>query len=534
MWALFAAFVVLLGGIGARLLYLSHEKHLAVSELQSTRVQTIAVSRGTIYDRYGEALVNREQYRLASVSPTSVCMQTVRDAQMDNIDEIVARLEKGERVTTPIHTWLPPTAGIVQITAPERYDAMGLACHVIGYVNGEGVGVCGVEKSCDALLSSYGGEATVRYQTDALGNVCDNSVDTLTNTLSRARGGVALTLDAQVQALVQATASSYMERGAVVVTDAKTGEVIASVSLPLYDQNHVDAALSSVASPLLDRTLIGYNVGSVFKILIAAAALEHGMSPHTVYTCTGSYTAGGQTFHCHNPLGDGALTMTEAMARSCNTYFIQLALDLGAKAIYDMAVSLGFTDRLSLSESYGTSRAILPSERDLSAEAALANLAIGQGDLLASPYHIASLVGAVATEGIYHTPTLLYGEADESGVIQPHNNRISSERVFSSKTAQLLHAMLLPVVERGTGIAAAPAHGFAAGKTGTAETGWEQEGEEVVQSWFAGYYPAEEPQYVITVLSENGGQNGCVAAPLFAAVADKLYAAGLVKVANEY
>lgn len=530
--ALFLTVVVLFGGIGARLLYLAREERLAVSGSQSSRVQTIAISRGTIYDRYGEPLVNRERRLVASVSPTADCMETVRDVIVEDAATVIARLEKGERVTTAISAWMPPTLGIVQIAAPVRYDSEGLACHVVGYVNGEGEGVSGVEKCCDERLSAFSGEATVRYRTDALGNVSSDSEDTLQNDLARCSGGVALTLDAQIQAIVAREAAAYMERGAVVVSAPETGEILASVSLPTYDQAHVETVLEDAASPLLDRTLIGYNLGSVFKIVIAAAALENGMSVHTAYTCTGSYTVNGQTFHCHNPLGDGLQTMDEAMEHSCNTYFIQLALDIGAEAIREFAVAAGFEDSLSLIDEYGTSRAVLPREQDLSADAALANLAIGQGDLLGSSYHVAMLLGAVAADGEWHAPSLLYGEVEENGTIRPLSTSTPAKRLFSRETAKKLQEMLLPVVVSGTGTAAQPSHGTAAGKTGTAETGWEQDGEEVVQSWFAGYYPAQQPQYVITVLSENGGQNGKTAAPLFAAIADALYAAGLVKAVN--
>lgn len=522
---------MLFTGIGGRVLYLSHQRDLAVAGSQATRVQTVAVSRGTIYDRYGEKLVNRERRIVASVSPTASCIQAVRGTIAEETEAVVARLEAGERVVTTLASWASPTVGLTQITAPVRYDAEGLACHAIGYVNDAGEGVCGIEKCCNEQLSAFEGEATVSYEVDALGRVCEDSEDVLTNTLSLCTGGVALTLDAQIQAIVGREASAYMERGAVLVTVPSTGEVLACVSLPMYDQNDVAASLGEAASPLLDRTLIGYDLGSVFKILVAATALENGMSVQTAFTCTGSCVVSGQIFHCHNPLGDGLQTMDEAMANSCNVYFIQLALALGADAIADMATAAGFAESLPIIDGYATSRAVLPSLQDLSADAAVANLAIGQGDLLASPYHVAMLLGAVANGGVWHAPTLLYGDVDVEGILHRSDDAKAEKRLFSAQTAEKLQAMLPAVVASGTGTAAQPANGTAAGKTGTAQTGWEQNGEEVVQSWFAGYYPAERPQYVITVLSENGGQNGATAAPLFAAIADELYAAGLVEAA---
>ena len=527
--AFLAVMAVVLTGLGVHLFTLTRGELRTATAQQSTRREVIAVARGTIYDRYRQPLVNRSKQIVASVAPFAECV-TLMEKTLSGTHRqaVVTALEQGERVLVPLGAWVPPTVGVTQICAPVRYDEEAVACHVIGYVNGENKGVSGIEKAYDDVLASFSGSAAVSYAVDALGRASVSGEDVPDNTLDKATGGVALTLDSEIQRIAQETASSYMERGAVVITEAASGEVLASVSVPLYDQNDVETALTDAASPLLDRARADYNLGSVFKVITAAAALENGFSAATAYTCNGYTEVDGIRFHCHNVLGDGEQTMQEAMTNSCNCYFIQLALDVGAQAIYDLAVKAGFANKWALAKDTDTACAVLPSRRDLSADAALANLSIGQGDLLATPYHVAALFGAVAANGMLTPPTLFYGTVDEKGVLTKAPASAQSVRLFSEKTASQLRRMLEQVVEKGTGTAAQTAEGTAAGKTGTAQTGWEQDGKTVVQSWFAGYYPAHKPQYVITVLSENGGANGKTAAPLFAEIADALFEAGLV------
>ncbi len=521
---------VVLTGLGMRLYSLSGGELQAASEQQSTRRETIAVARGTIYDRYLQPLVNRSKQIVVSVAPFSECVALMEQTLSGSYRQaVVSKLSQGERVTATVDGWLSPTVGVTQIRAPLRYERDALACHVVGYVNGENTGVSGIEKVYDTLLSSYNGEASVSYPIDAMGRVGMDGEDVLDNTLDKAVGGVALTLDGEIQRIVQQAAVSYLERGAVVVTDAVSGEVLASVSVPIYDQNDVETALTQSSSPLLDRTRTNYDLGSVFKIVTAAAALELGFSAGKTYTCSGYIEVDGTRFHCHNPLGDGKQTMGQAMANSCNCYFIQLALDVGASAIFDLAQRAGFAEAITLTTDYQTARAVLPSRRDLSADAALANLAIGQGDLLATPYHVAALLGAVAADGVMTKPSIFYGTVDENAMLTKDPTAPDTVRLFSASTAAQLRTMLQKVVEEGTGTAAQPREHTAAGKTGTAQTGWLIDGEEVVQSWFAGIYPADDPQYAITVLSENGGANGKTAAPLFAVIADALFEAGLVE-----
>lgn len=489
---------------------------------QSTMKLTVANARGTIYDRYLTPLTNTAVEIRAAIMPQATVMPSLRkQLSAELADGIEARLQEDTPVVVSLPQWLSPVRGVRQFEVPVRYSERQLAAHAIGYVDSTGTaGITGVEYACNALLST-GGELSVTYTVNGLGRVLTDGEVTVTDSLNAARAGVALTLDADIQRLAESAAT--MTRGAVVVTDASSSEILATVSRPDYRPTAVESALTAAGSPLLNRAITDYNCGSVFKIVTAAAALEADVPTDRRYTCTGSLKVGDTTFHCHHRLGHGELTMAEAFAVSCNPYFIQLAQEIGGARLYDMAASLGFGRALTLCEGWQTARAVLPALSELLAlPAELANLSFGQGALLATPTHMAALVGAVVNDGYCVTPTLLAGTVDATGSLIAAE-KLAATRAFSAETAAVLRDMMDGVMTDGTGKSAQPKWRAAAGKTGTAETGWYEDGEEVIQSWVVGYYPADEPRYVVVVLVENSEQTDETAAPVFKKLCEELY-----------
>lgn len=219
--------------------------------------------------------------------------------------------------------------------------------------------------------------------------------------------------------------------------------------------------------------------------------------------------------------------MIEALSVSCNTYFIQLAQSIGADAIYSMANTLGFGRKISLADGITTSVPLLPKRSALKQPAALANFSFGQGYLMTTPLHIAQIVATVANGGVMPSVQLIRSFVDED---QNENEapRGASYTVMSKQTAHLLQRMLYEVVESGTGRTAKPHNTTAAGKTGTAETGQKNGKVAVVQSWFAGYFPAEDPQYVVVVLAEDSATTRENASSIFCEISNNLYEAGVV------
>ncbi len=437
---------------------------------QSTRSVTLCSLRGTLYDRNGQALTNR----------------LVSYGQSDLL------------ASFPIYT---------------RYT--GLAPHLIGYpTSALSRGYTGLEGGFASVLQQYSGVLKVSYPTDAEGNRLSGIPVTVEDTLSQAAGGVVLTLDARLQQFAGEQLGDL--RGGIVVMQ-KDGEVLALCSSPAFDPDNIQAALQSTASPLLDRTLSAYDVGSVFKTAVAAAALEAGVSPERRYNCVGQIDVNGVVIRCHRHSGHGEQTLKEAFGNSCNPYFIDLALELGKTDLLAMAQSMGFGQAVTLAPGIRSKAGNLPSSLDLSVPAALANFAIGQGTLLATPLQVAAAVNCVATAGMYVPPQLVLREVDEFGHTVQEEERPPGHRVFSKETGWQLLSLMRGVFENILPEYDPP--GGSAGKTSTAQTGMvAEDGHKVCQTWLAGVWPAEDPQYTVVVFVEDGESGSVSCGPLFQAV----------------
>lgn len=520
----FTALLLLFGSIVLRVYQLTSSELSQAAQQQSTLTVTVANTRGTIYDCRMRPLVNEGLEYRACIAPfpitTAMLSKTLEPSAWADLNE---RLKLGKPVVTTLQTLLPPTEGISQFQVAKRYSGTLLAPHLLGYMDAEGThGLTGVELAFDEYLNSVGGSLSVTYSVDANGRPLQGVQPTFQNTLSNADAGVVLTLDADIQKLAEKAARSSISRGAIVIMEPSTGRILAMVSLPDFQPDTVAECLEAPYSPLLNRTMCNYNCGSIFKIVSCAAALEAGVSTDTTFTCTGSVKIGNVIFHCHNKLGHGTLDMKNAFAQSCNPYFIQLIQLVGAENMYAMATTMGYDRALLLADGMKTARAILPSLENLQLPAELANLSIGQGELMATPIHVAQMVSTVLNGGQLIRPTILKGYVDSAGVFT--EAAISPpQTTFSEEIAATLREFLVYAVNHGTGTTARPSHGGAGGKTGTAETGWVQNGESVVQSWYAGYYPGERPRYAIAVLAEDKDTTGARSAPLFKKLCDELY-----------
>ena len=189
----------------------------------------------------------------------------------------------------------------------------------------------------------------------------------------------------------------------------------------------------------------------------------------------------------------------------------------------DMMRRLGLEQSTTLTEGWDTPSAILPNEQDLSADAALANLSFGQGDLMLTPLQAALLAGVAASGGNLLSPEVVLGYVDVNKTFVEKERR-GGETVISSRTVNLLRDMMKRVVTDGTGIRAQGNVVNAAGKTGTAETGQRNSaGYPVVQSWFTGYFPADNPRYVITVFAEDAQNTDADTAKAVCEISNNLY-----------
>lgn len=333
-----------------------------------------------------------------------------------------------------------------------------------------------------------------------------------------------LTLDAGLQ---QASFDALGgRRGAIVALRPSTGEVLAMVSSPGFDPASLlgpDAAdvrsrlLDDPDEPLLNRA-IGrtYPPASTFKVVVASAAVETGLAgPDSLFPDPTEVTLPSSTATIRNydrgPCVDGTqVTLDTAFRRSCNTIFAMLGMELGAATLAETAQSFGFGIALPLELPVQPS--VFPTDLD---EAALAQSAIGQRDVRATPFEMAAVAATVANGGLLMRPYLVQRVVDADGADVAVTEPEILARVVSPATAAIVAEMMEGVVASGTGTKATVPNVRVAGKTGTAEN---DEGPPDV--WFIAFAPVEAPTIALAVLIEGGGDagenatGGSVAAPV--------------------
>ncbi len=525
-WCLFFVFLWGVIGLGGRLAYLAlGTPYAAAAARQSLYTVQVDWPRGQILDCAGQPLTGRQTvYKTAATAAPAVVTELYRRFAGERRAGLL-RLAAG-RTPFTFATDRPFRAeGAVSFLCREERPTVQTAVHLAGCVNAAGQGVSGLQKAFDSLLRCPA-SLTVTYACDAAGGALAGLAPVAVRRPPAVPAALFTTLNERVQ---QAAERAFPpgRRGAVVVQKLGSGELAAAVSRPDYSPARQEEALNRADSPLLNRCFTAYNVGSVFKLCVAAAALEAGISPEERYVCSGSVLCGAR-FRCHNEEGHGALTMGQAMAASCNVYFIKLAQAVGAEAVVQMASKLGFGCAQQLCEGMTSEGGLLPTAEELAAPAALANLAIGQGRLLATPLQLATLVNTIASGGVCFAPYLVTGSRDWAGV-QNSRPAAAGRRVMRPETAEQLWQMMQAVVQAGTGAAAdAQTPGVTAGgKTATAQTGMvNAAGAPVTQAWFAGVCRAGRVGYAVSILVEEGDSGGADAAPVFAAFCRAVFATG--------
>lgn len=401
-----------------------------------------------------------------------------------------------------------------------RNSSEQLAPHIIGYLS-DNQGVCGIEKSYNDFLRENAVNNSVTFQVDAVGEVL-NGLEHQTVISENSTAGIITTLDKNIQQMCEtAFKTSSAQSGAVVVMDIKTGEIKASMSYPNYDINNLSEYINHNNSPFLNRAMSAYSVGSIFKLVTSAAALEQGISSEFTYTCTGSINVSGQVFNCHKWGGHGEIDMNEAIVCSCNTYFIALSEYLDKEKYIDLASSLGFGEEIILCDDIISVAGHLQSAKDIAVPAECANMSFGQGMLSATPLQICRMTAAIANDGIINQPSLIKGIRKQDGTII-YNPITVGERVLSYKTTSKLKSFMIKTV-RAENSLAEPDKTIAAGKTSTAQTGWyDANGSEIYNCWFTGYFPSYSPKYAVTVLVEGGISGNTSAGPIFKKIADDI------------
>ena len=523
--ALFSVLILLFNAVIWRLSWLSRKEDFAqAANQQSTYTLEVSQSRGMIYDCQGQSLVNDSFHYMAAVLPNNESAAALR-SQFASADLWREKMNSRVPFLTEVNTDAVRGEGVEVFSVPDRYSMDYTAPHIVGYVDADGVGQTGIERIFNDFLKSVGEKVKVRYQIDAMGRALSgNGIEILQE--GNRSDGVVLTLYKGLQQACERILSGAEVNGAIVVMDLADGGLRAVASAPGFDPRNVAESMNNPDSPLVNRAFGAYAVGSTFKLLVAATALEQGVSPEQTYVCSGWLDINGQIFKCNQLAGHGEIDMEQAITHSCNCYFIQLVQQIGAQNLRDMAVRFGFSKADLLADTLQTASGNLPDAQQLENSAELANFGFGQGLLTATPIQICKMIATIADGGKLLSPYLVQG-IYLGGALQQETS-FSANRVISEKTANLLRKFMQTVVVEGSGQLATPKTGGAGGKTASAQTGiYDEKEEEIVHAWFGGFYPAEDPQFAIVVFVENGQSGNRVAAPLFAQVADSLSGLGL-------
>jgi penicillin-binding protein 2 len=557
-----------------------HARFSEMAENNHQRTLPLRAPRGVVFDRDGRVLVeNRYSLNISLVRErvedldeglsllarvTSIPVQSVydvisrnpsvpeyrplvivRDASLSQVAAVTAR-----RLELP---------GVVVEQVPTRYyPAHTLASHLFGYVgevtdtqlqgaadsrmrNGSIIGQSGVEQRYNEFLMGDDGERHVVV------NSVGREIEMIDEAPPDAGRQIQLTLDYDLQRAAEDAFQAEGYAGSAVVLDPQSGEVLSLVSLPAYDPNDfalgIDfetwASLNSDAlRPLQNRALQGrYPPGSIFKIVMAAAALEEGViTPDFKVACRGGGTFYRRFFRCHSK--HGMVSLDEALEKSCNTYFYTVGnmLDVDVINRWSEAFGLGVISGIDLPHEV---QGLVPSrawKRERFGErwypGETISVAIGQGAVSVTPVSLAVMMATAANGGTRVTPHLLKAVQDGEGwrsIVPPLP---ASTSVMQPETVEAIRRSLWMVVNHeGTGGRARIEGRDVIGKSGTAQVvslsgrASAEEGDVDLRDhgWFVFAAPVDNPQIAGVVFAEHA-DHGYLAAPIARHIMETFFA----------
>lgn len=534
----------------------------------ATAAQTVQVpipaARGLIFDRQGRPLaVNVPSWTVSAVPadlPTdagarSTVLARVAIATGDDVDSLSARIAAYQGspydhvplvpgVSHDVALLLEEEANdvpgiVVDVTAQREYlDEAGkvdgsLLAHVVGYTGpisqdqlqqltdqgylpNDAIGKDGVEATYEsALRGTYGSELVER---DAQGRPVK-----VIRTISDPVPGenLMLTIDARLQrlatkALTWGMKAAGVKQGVTIVMNPQTGEILAMVSLPTYDDNKFatgiseadyQAYLSNSAQPLRNHAISDiYPPGSTFKLVTGTAALQEGVTTPTklwpTYACYHVPGApAGECLYDWNHLGFGRLNIEQAYAKSSDTFFYQMAIHLGIDRLAKWAHDYGFGQPTGIPLPGEASGIIASTEWAQSQgrpgvyTGELAQAGIGQNVIAVTPLQLANAYAALANGGKLMQPMIVKGETDSTGkLVTTYQPTVLHQLSASPANLQVMRLGARDVITTGHAfnIRDLPLPGALSGKTGTAEFGEKlANGNLPFHSWFVGWLPSK-------------------------------------------
>ncbi len=551
-------------GVFLKLFYLqilNYPYYRGLSDSNSLRLITARAPRGIITDRNGEILAtNVPSYSLYVVpadlkayGSTMVRLSQILDEPLSSLEMTVESRRKrrkfepirlqahlDETLIAQIEENRARLPGVYIQMEPERYYPHGeLASHILGYIGeiseedltrlresgysvGAVVGKKGIERVYDQVLR--GEDGGVQIEVDASG------VQRRTLAYKKPIQGqtLQLTIDWKIQELAENLLNDQI--GSIVVTNPKTGEILAMVSHPNFDPNEFVSGISykdwnkllkDKNHPLENRPIQGqYPPGSIFKPITALAALEEGVIDFKkVFLCKGIFWYKTTPYRCWRTSGHGWVNLERAIIESCDVFFYQLSLLVKVDKISDMAKEMGLGSKSKVDlDSEATGLVPSPQWKEATQHQPwfpgnTIQMSFGQGYLLTTPLQMLDVTSGWAMNGMIYKPHLLYKVVDQNtgrAVFEKQPEVLRSAKL-DQKSLDFIKATMEKVVSSsvGTGKRARIKDVRVAGKTGSAENPHGAD-----HAWFTAYAPAEDPKVAVIVMVENGGEGGVVSAPI--------------------
>jgi penicillin-binding protein 2 len=581
---LYVMLAVVFLGLVSRLVFLQiihGERYTFLSENNRIRIKRVPGTRGMMFDRQGQLLVDsRPSFDLIFVPEDSeepeITLRLLARYLKRDENEILKTYEEGksraafdEMVLGRDVDWSAVVAleshqlelpGVNLRTRPRRSYADGaMAAHVLGYLGeinqkqlnilkdqgyvlGDEIGQYGLERRWEELLRGQSGGQQV--EVDALGR----RVRVLHEVTDVPGYTVRLTLDRQMQEAAYEALKG--KQGTLVALDVNSGAILALASTPAFDPNvfargikseEWSALVKDQLRPLSNRATQGqFPPGSTFKIIMAIAALEEGViNPESFIQDPGFFTFGNRSFRDWKKGGHGAVNLHRAIVESCDTYFYQLGPKLGIDQIAKWARAFGLGEKTGIALDDERNGVIPDTEwkrkryRQPWFPGETVSVAIGQGYVTVTPLQMANMMAAVANGGKLFRPYLVTKvESVDGATVREYGPELVRTIKLKPDTLNRVRNALADVVSGagGTGGAARTPLIQIAGKTGTAQViemkAAYLKSEQLSyfnrdHAWFVSYAPVDNPQVAIAVLVEHGGHGGEAAAPMAKKVFEK-------------
>ena len=557
-----------------KLQVVDREKYKTLSDSNRISLVFHAPSRGKIIDSLGNTIANNRKvyaliydYSKLDLINTIDKIKSLINLNDETVNLILNKIKSAEIIDNTvilkeylswkelsiIYVNLPDLPGVtIKTSSIREYTKGSFYAHTVGYTsyfnekNSEInftknipfflKGKNGIEKVYDSYLRGVPGREEVEV------NASGKFIRRLSLVKSIPGKDVQLTINSDLQDFAHGAIGSNI--GAVLVLDAKNGDILCSASSPSFDPNIFSKKLdnqswnkiiNSMNAPLINRPINGlYPPGSTFKPVVALAALKFGViSKDEKIFCNGIYTLGNRNFHCWKEVGHGNLNLEDAIAQSCDVYFYELALRLGINKIAETARLLGFGEFYD--DYYGISKSIIPDKKwkkdnfnEKWQKGETLNVGIGQGFLLSTPLELAIMTANIINKGNMIKPNIVKSISGE----KVDNNKLAVRSNFKLEHLDIIKKAMYQVINSPKGTAwksrVNDKDFNISGKTGTSQVriiSKEERESGIIKNedlpfekrdhaLFVGFAPYNNPKYITTVILEHAGGGASNAAPM--------------------